>query len=408
VSLSCAAVSLTPFYSQVGGFLLASAVTTIVRRVLSEDAVNNWGWRVPFWFSILLAPLLFFIVNNTEESKLWSERSEQKETEQLIRDSEENTRPAIFDLFGSPFRRRQLYGMIGVLSVVASSFYTLFLFTPVYLSELRGVMSEADADLLNFCVVASYIFFLLMAGKMSDRFPHRMDLMRIGIPGIIVACPTMFGVFESESWYGFLFGQLQFAFCLSLVQGCQGAWEVELWMADPTLSFTGVAIGHNVASTIFGGTMPLVATFLYYRANAWAGDDEDVLWVRLIPGLYISCLGCLALYCLSYVTRHPHDVRTGDTKLREAVQREDRKFKMKAKKAKKRKRALEAQLGKGAAAGKKSREREFAWNLLDETHTHHLHHSQIFAGVDLWSSPVNSFAFGDPQQQQQYVPPSTS
>lgn len=342
---------LTHFVVKVGGFLLASAVTTIVRKCLSEEVVNNWGWRIPFWFTLLLAPLLYFIVNNTEESKLWSERQEQKETEQLIRESEESTQPAIVDLFGSPFRRRQLAGMVGTLCCLSSSFYTLFLWIPVYLSELRGLMSEADADLLNFVVVGAYIFFLLIAGKMSDTFPHRMDLMRIGIPAIIVACPTMFGIFESESWYGYLFGQLQFAFVLALVEGCKAAWEVELWMADPTLSFTGVAIGHNLSSTLFGGTMPLVATFLYYRANVWAGDDEEALLPRLVPGLYISLLGCISLYCVSFVVRHPHDVRTGDTKLREALQREDRKFR-KAKKAKNRKRAIELQLGKGAAAGK--------------------------------------------------------
>jgi hypothetical protein len=294
--------------------------------------------------------LLYYIVRHTEESKLWSERTEQKETEKLIRESEHNTRPAVFDLFSSPFRRRQLAGMIGTLCAVASSFYTLFLWTPVYLSELRGLMSDADADLLNFCVVGSYIFFILAAGKMSDRFPHRMDLVRIGIPGIIVACPTMFGIFESESWYGYLFGQLQYGFCLSLVQGCMAAWEVELWMADPSLSFTGVAIGHNVASTVFGGTMPLVATFLFYRSEELVAGDESALWPRLIPGLYISVLGCIALYCVSYVVRHPHDVRTGDTKLREAIQRENALWK-KAKKAKKRRKEIEQQLGPGAAAG---------------------------------------------------------
>jgi Major Facilitator Superfamily len=346
--------------NKVGGFLLASAVTTIVRKCFSEEVVNNWGWRIPFWFTLLLAPLLYFIVNNTEESKLWSERQEQKETEQLIRENEESTNPAIVDLFGSPFRRRQLAGMVGTLCSLSSSFYTLFLWIPVYLSELRGLMSEADADLLNFVVVGAYIFFLLIAGKMSDKFPHRMDLMRIGIPGIIVACPTMFGIFESESWYGYLFGQLQFAFVLALVEGCKAAWEVELWMADPTLSFTGVAIGHNLSSTLFGGTMPLMATFLYYRANAWAGDDEEALLPRLVPGLYISFLGCISLYCVSFVVRHPHDVRTGDTKLREALQKEDRKFK-KAKKAKNRRRAIEEQLGKGAAAGKNA-----LWRLLCE------------------------------------------
>lgn len=315
-----------------------------MRSFLNEDQVVAWGWRIPFWFSLFLAPVLYHIVKNTEESKLWSERNEQKETEKIIRGSEENSQPAVFDLFGSPFRRRQLAGMVGVLSAVTSSFYTLFLWTPVYLSELRGVMSQADADLLNFCVVGSYVLLILIAGRLSDTFPHRMDLVRIGLPGIIVAAPVMFGMFESESWYGYLFGQLQFAICLSFVHGGMAAWEVELWMADPTLSFTGVAIGHNVASTLFGGTMPLVATFLFYRAKAAIGDNQDAFWLRLLPGLYISLLGCISMYCISHVIRHPHDVRTGDTKLRDAIEIENKKFKQAKRAKKKKKQLIEAQL----------------------------------------------------------------
>jgi hypothetical protein len=329
---------------QVGGFLLASAVTSITRYILTVDQVDAWGWRLPFLFSLLLAPLLFHVVNQSEESKLWSERSEQKETEQIIRENEEVTRPAFLDLLDSPFRRRQLAGMIGVLSAVSSSFYILFLWTPVYLSRLRGIMSEADADAMSFIVVGAYIFFLLIAGKTSDSFPHRVDLVRIGLPGVIVACPTMFGMFESESWWGILVGQLQFGFCLSLVQGCMAAFEVELWMADPTLSFTGVAIGHNVASTLFGGTMPLIATGLFYLSEDLVGDENDP-WVssllpRLLPGLYVSFLGVLSYICITCVTRHPHDVRTGNPELKRAVKAENFKFKaaLEAKKKKKKKR----------------------------------------------------------------------
>lgn len=344
--LSSYATSLAMCLQQVGGFLLASAVTTLTRSVLTEDQVNEWGWRVPFLFSLLLAPALFKIVKNTEESKLWSERAEQKETEQIIRESEHAQTPAVVDLFSSPFRRRQLAGMIGTLSAVSSSFYILFLFTPVYLSELRNVMSQQEADLLNFVVVGIHIFFLLIAGKLSDSFPHRMDLVRIGLPAMIIACPVMFALFESESSVGYLLAQLQFSLCLSFVQGSMAAWEVELWMADPTLSFTGVAIGHNVASTVFGGTMPLAATFLFYRSENIEADD-DALWPHLLPGFYISFLSCIALYCVSCVVRHPHDVRTGDSRLRKAVERENHKFKQ-AKKAKKnRKEALKKRLNNG-------------------------------------------------------------
>jgi hypothetical protein len=286
------------------------------------------------------------VVSNTEESKLWSERSEQKETEQMIRQTEGNDRPAVIDLFSSPFRRRQLAGMIGVLCAVSSSFYTLFLWTPVYLSELRGIMSETKADLLNFFVVGCYMIFIVICGKLSDKFPHRMDLIRIGIPGVIVAAPTMFGMFESESVLGYLIAQLQYAACLSLITGPSAAWEVELWMADPTLSFTGVAIGHNIAATVFGGTMPLVATALFYRGRA-IEVNEDILWPRLLPGLYISILGCVSFYSISFVVRHPHDVRTGDSKLRVAVERENQKFKKAQKDKNKRRKQLEKQLNSG-------------------------------------------------------------
>jgi MFS family permease len=306
----------------------------------------TWGWRCPFLFSLLLAPVLYRIVKNSEESKLWSERNEQKETEQLIRENENASTLAVVDLFSSPFRRRQLGGAIGVIGVGCSSFYTLFLWTPVYLSELRGVVTQQEADLMNFFVVAAYICFLLICGKLSDTFPHRMDLIRIGVPGLIVSVPAMFLMFESESWLGYLLGQLQCAFCLALVNGNMAAWEVELWMADPTLSFTGVAIQHNVAATLFGGTLPLVATGLFYREQRLLGnDDGSGFYIRALPGLYVSLLGCFALFCVSFVVRHPHDVRIGDSSLREAVEREHRKFKEAAKQKKRKQLNMKLQSG---------------------------------------------------------------
>lgn len=330
---------------------MASLVTSCVRWSLTKEQVDAWGWRLPFLFSLLLAPLLYHVVSQTEESKHWEERADQKETEEEIREAEGETRPAIYDLLSSPFRRRQLSGMIGVLSATTSTFYILFLWTPVYLSELRGLMTQAHADTMNFTVVAIYICFLITCGKLSDMFPHRMDLMRIGLPGIIAACPVMFALFETETWWGFFLGQILLAACLSMINGGMASYEVEMWMADPTLSFTGVAVGHNVAATLFGGTMPLMATFLYYKSqeliDEGGGEDDFIHYLlpRMLPGLYISVLGCVSLVCVSFVVKHPHDVRTGAPKLRAAVQAENRKFRAKLDAKKKKKKNLEEELG---------------------------------------------------------------
>ena len=211
-------------------------------------------------------------------------------------------------------------------------------------------MTQAHADSMNFAVVGTYIVMLLLAGQVSDKFPHRKDMMCIGLPGLIVACPVMFSMFESESWWGIFLGQVILAGCLALVNGGMAALEVEMWMADPTLSFTGVAVGHNLAATLFGGTMPLVATGLYYKSVALVDEDEmypnffNTLLPKMLPGLYISLLGLVSLFCLCFVVKHPHDVRTGSPKLQAAVLEENRKSKASLKAKKKKRKNMEAQL----------------------------------------------------------------
>ena len=98
--------------SSVGGFLLASAVTSVVRYSLTKEEVDAWGWRLPFLFSLLLAPVLYKVVSHTEESKFWSERNEDKQMQEMVREAEQATNPAFVDLLSSRFRRRQLAGMI--------------------------------------------------------------------------------------------------------------------------------------------------------------------------------------------------------------------------------------------------------------------------------------------------------
>lgn len=295
---------------------MASLVTTIVRNVCTEEQVDAWAWRLPFWFSLVLAPILYRIVKKTEESKFWSERKEQKDMEKIVREAEaKDQTPAVVDLFSSPFYRRQLLGMVLVLSAMTSSFYTLMLWTPIYLSDLRGIMEQKEADFMNFCVVSVHIPLVIFGGKLSDKFLHRSDLIKIGITAIIAAAPVMFGMFECESKLGIFIAQVQYSACLSLVHGGIAAWEVELWMSDPSLSFTGVAVGHNVASTVFGGTMPVIATYLFYYSDG-LDDNDDNIYKRFIPGLFVSFLGLVALYSIGFVVRHPHDLRTGDKQLK--------------------------------------------------------------------------------------------
>jgi MHS family proline/betaine transporter-like MFS transporter len=315
--------------SSVAGFLAASAVCSIARTCFRQEVMDDWGWRVPFWVSAVLAPILFKVVHSTEDTGKWEQSAAVKETEDIIRESEnKSATPAFIDLLRSPFRVRQLTGMVCLLSSMLAAFKMLFLWVPIYLSSLRGLTTETTAGYINIIVIIFYMFVLIAGGKISDQFEHRMDLIRIAIPGVIVSAPVMYAMFECDSLLGITLAQCQMAFCLALLQGGMAAYEVELWMADPSLSFTGVAIGHNLGSCFFGGTLPLIATSLYYRGadmidNAEGMAGEDLLLPRILPGLYISCLGVLGLWAINFIIRHPHDIKTG-----EKIIRQKRKEKM--------------------------------------------------------------------------------
>ena len=124
-------------------------IATVVRVKYEAYQITINLFRV----SLALAPMLYIIVGKSEESKFWDERAKQKTDEDIIRsemdDDEGNegeVKPsALKDLLSSPFQRRQLVGMIGVLAAPASGFYMLFLYCPIYLSTLRGLLDEKEA-----------------------------------------------------------------------------------------------------------------------------------------------------------------------------------------------------------------------------------------------------------------------
>ena len=77
-------------------------------------------------FSLLLAPALYYIGSNAEESKFWAERAEQKETEELIRETEKKDQPnyswelqnfKIWQIFTNRWQQEIIYDHIEIDSL---------------------------------------------------------------------------------------------------------------------------------------------------------------------------------------------------------------------------------------------------------------------------------------------------
>jgi MHS family proline/betaine transporter-like MFS transporter len=98
-----------------------------------------------------------------------------------------------------------------------------------------------------------------LAGLASDLVGRRRVLIVSHLAFVVVAYP-LFAVTDHGVLLAALACQLVFALLMAGVQGPIPAAMAEMF---PTQTrFSGVAIGYNVSLSVFGGTAPLVSTWL--------------------------------------------------------------------------------------------------------------------------------------------------
>ena len=245
-----------------GGYGIAA----LLSATLSADALLSWGWRVAFLVAAPLGLTARYIRRRLDETPVF-----------LAVDA-----PAAPKV-GDVLRGRGGRVARGFLAVAALSlaFNVWFVFIPSLLTATDGVpltRSLAFA-VVGLCAAAATA---PAVGRLSDRIGRRAVLIggtlavaAFAVPGFGLARHSTVGLFASAFVMGVLIGTLVVS-----------AFVAELF---PTaVRATGVAVTYGVASAVFGGTAPLVATLLADASLTWA-----------VPG-YVATMAVLA--CAAAVT----------------------------------------------------------------------------------------------------------
>lgn len=219
---------------------------------LSGDQFLNWGWRVPFGFSILLVGVGLWIRLGILETPVFqrlraSGRIEKAPLLEVIR---RQPRQIILSALLRMSEQAPFY----IFSTFVFAYATGTLGMPRGLT-LGGVMAGAA---LGFVVVP-------LSGHLSDRIGRRKTFM------IGAAATGLFG-FAYFAALGTALPALAFgAIMLSLVcTNMQYAVEAAL-IAEaftPRLRYSGASLGYQLASLIAGGPAPLIATALLAKYHS--------------------------------------------------------------------------------------------------------------------------------------------
>ena len=230
----------------VAGMLLGSAVATLMHGLLSPEQLRTWGWRLPFLGGVLIG-----VVG-------WRMRRGVQETPEFARlrgAGRIEDRPVLQALREMPLRVLQVAGLVLLFGTAA---YTLFVWMPTYLTQFV-TPPVPHALLINTLCMVILIATMPVAGLLADRFGYKVVLATATLMTGVLVYP-LFVWIDSGTGIAAIVALTLFA----LTNGCiQGATPVAMAdMFPPRLRFSGMALGFNLTLALFGGTAPLVATWL--------------------------------------------------------------------------------------------------------------------------------------------------
>lgn len=222
-------------------------VAWVLTKILSNEQMFAWGFRVPFLLGGALALVGFLI------------RKYVPETPEFLAIKKSSNKDFIRDIFAN---LKQIANIIGIL-LFPACFITLFLALPVYLHDFY---QYPFADIYLVMTVGSIWTSLLMPvfGWVSDRLMGRKALL------IMAVLLFVFLVFPAFSLLQLKTRLALFVFILfgkTIIAAMAASYFVLLPQAFPTrVRYTCTSFSYNVAYTV-AALAPLFMNYAYGVAN---------------------------------------------------------------------------------------------------------------------------------------------
>ncbi|MGD7002562.1 MFS transporter [Corynebacterium halotolerans] len=232
------------------GLLLSSGVLALMDVIAPGDAFMEWGWRIPFLFSIVLVIIGFWIRSGVDESPVFEEIKEKSEA-------------GAKNPIGSLFRRFLPLVILGALVFAGNGtvgYMTTGGYIQNYSTNPEGIAMDRGEVLLAVTgSAATWMIFTLFAGWLSDHLGRRNTYI-IGFIVQAIGAAALFPLVNiGNIWL--LFGALVFlTIGLGMTYGQQSAMYAELFPAS--IRGSGVSITYAIGSILGGAFAPTIAAAL--------------------------------------------------------------------------------------------------------------------------------------------------
>lgn len=291
--------------SAAAGFLFASLLATILYSVLTPDAMESWGWRIPFLVAGPLGLVGLWLRSRLEDTPQFIRLQEvEREKREFARI---NRTPASTSRINEA--RKSIPSMIKALLVISLNsvaYYLLLSYLPTFLIE-EANMSQASSTLVVTIGLVAHLILIPLTARLSDRIGRKRTLLIASVAFIVLSYPLM----TLFSLGGFALTTMVLLVSLVFFAMSDAVFPSFLAELFGTRSrYLGFAIPYNTATALFGGTAPLIATWLI----SITGNPSSPAFFLIFAGI-LSLVGLLLSKetANTYLVDAQEDLGTGST-----------------------------------------------------------------------------------------------
>lgn len=254
--------------------LALSNLVFLLTQLLPADAMEQWGWRLPFLLSALLVAVGFLIRLRVEESPEFREVKHERGT---------TRRPAVE-------AAKRSWAPILLCAAAGFAPGTMFYATMVFgLSYGTDHVGVSRGTMLSLTLVSMAVVLpcLLYFGALSDRI-GRKPVFAGGVVGMALTAFPWLLLVDTGSPGPMLAGYLLVSIPFSAAYGTLATLLAELFPAD--VRYSAVNISYAISNVFGAGMAPIIAGSLLIRTDSGLSIAGYIVLVCVVS---FACLAAL-------------------------------------------------------------------------------------------------------------------
>lgn len=262
------------------GILVSTLQIALLQRYLTQEEFISWGWRVPFWVSLILLLIAFKARMALEETPVYLRLSQ----------TDVQSKTPLRDNFKDPETRKRMFLLFFCVSAGgAVLFFCVQVYTSIFLKTSVKLAPQL-VDQLSVYATLALLPLTVFSGWLSDKVGRKPVIVSGLVLGSTLIQPAFYFLqSNSGSMLWIIMVLIGLSAILALVVGPQTALLAELFPAKRRNS--AATLPHNLAAGWIGGLLPLIVTWLNQH---WESNIAG-LWY---PTIFLASGALVALIYL--------------------------------------------------------------------------------------------------------------